>query len=109
VVLPGYWTPPSGTIAPGETHEETLVREVEEELGVRVATIAKVWECPTDDGHLLHWWAADADSRELRPDPGEVAETRWVTREEFLRLEPTFAFDREFVARVLPTLDPAGS
>jgi 8-oxo-dGTP diphosphatase len=56
VILPGYWTPPSGRIEPGETHEQALIREVVEELGVKATPIAKVWECPTDDGEfLLHW------------------------------------------------------
>ena len=53
VILPGYWTPPSGRIEPGETHEQALIREVEEEFGVKATPIAKVWECPTDDGEFL--------------------------------------------------------
>jgi 8-oxo-dGTP diphosphatase len=108
VITPGYWTPPSGTIEPGETHEQALVREVEEELGVKATPIAKVWECPTDDGEfLLHWWTADIDSDELlRLDPAEVADARWVTCEEFLELEPTFFGDRDFMTHVLPTLAP---
>ena len=106
VILPGYWTPPSGRIEAGETHEEALVREVEEELGVKATPIAKVWECPTDDHEfVLHWWTADIGSHELRLDPGEVADARWVTGGEFLQLEPTFAGDRDFIANVLPTLD----
>jgi len=107
VILPGYWTPPSGRIEPGETHEQALIREVEEELGVKVTPIAKVWECPTDDGEfLLHWWTADIDSHELRLDPTEVADVRWVTCDEFLGLEPTFSGDRDFITYVLPTLAP---
>ena len=110
VILPGYWTPPSGRIEPGETQEEALVREAEEELGVEATPIAKVWECPMEGDDIpLHWWTARIGPCELRPDPGEVADTRWVTREEFLRLEPIFAEDRDFVAHVLPTLGPAGS
>jgi len=108
VILPGYWTPPSGRIEPGETHEQALIREVEEELGVKGTPIAKVWECPTDDGEfLLHWWTADIDSHELRLDPTEVADARWVTCEEFLELEPTFSGDRDFITHVLPTLTPS--
>ena len=110
VILPGYWTPPSGRIEPGETHEQALIREVEEELGVKATPIAKVWECPTDDGEfLLHWWTADIDSHELRLDPTEVADARWVTSEEFLELEPTFCGDRDFITNVLPTLAPTRS
>jgi 8-oxo-dGTP pyrophosphatase MutT (NUDIX family) len=104
-ILSGYWAPPSGRIELGETHVEALVREVEEELGVKVTPIAKVWECPTDDdAFVLHWWSADVASGELRLDPDEVADARWVTTDEFLALEPTFAGDRHFFISVLPTL-----
>ena len=110
VILPGYWTPPSGRIEPGETHEQALIREVEEELGVKATPIAKVWECPTDDGEfLLHWWTAEIGSHELRLDPTEVADARWVTCEEFLELEPIFSGDRDFFTHVLPTLAPTRS
>ena len=105
VILPGYWCPPSGRIEPGETPQEAIVREVEEELGLSAKPVAKVWECPTDDGDFtLHWWIADVeDFDELRPNE-EVAEVLWVTPEEFLRLHPTFAGDRQFFQTVLPTL-----
>ena len=36
--------------------------------------------------------------------PGEVSDVRWVTPQEFSRLEPVFAADRMFFARVLPQL-----
>ena len=69
------------------SEEEALVREVREELGVEATPVAKVRECPMEgDGMPLHWWTAGIGPRELRPDPDEVADARWVTREEFLRL-----------------------
>lgn len=101
----GHWAPPSGTIEPGETQAQAVVREMAEELGLEVEPLAKVWECPTDDGrYTLHWWTARPLSSELRLDPGEVNAARWVTPEEFLALEPIFEGDREFVAEVLPAL-----
>lgn len=101
----GYWTPLSGKIEPGETQEETLVREVHEEIGVRAHPVARVWECDTDDGvYLLHWWTATVESEDFTPDTGEVSETRWVRPSEFALLEPTFAGDREFFASVLPRI-----
>jgi len=101
----GFWSLPSGAIEPGETQAQAVVREVAEEVGLSVTALAKVWECPTDDGdYRLHWWTARASEFELALDAGEVSEARWVTASEYLALEPTFALDREFFARVLPAL-----
>jgi 8-oxo-dGTP pyrophosphatase MutT (NUDIX family) len=106
VLSPGWWTLPGGRIEPGESEEAALARELAEELALEVTPLAKVWECDTDDGDFhLHWWTARIDAGELEPELDEVAETRWVTPAEFLRLEPTFAGDRDFFERVLPTLD----
>jgi ADP-ribose pyrophosphatase YjhB (NUDIX family) len=34
----GYWTPPGGSIEPGETYEQAVVREVLEETNMRVVS-----------------------------------------------------------------------
>ncbi|EPD61321.1 MULTISPECIES: NUDIX domain-containing protein [Streptomyces] len=105
VSRPGYWQPLSGKIEPGETQEQAVAREVMEEVGLTVSPGAKVWESQTDDGHFrLHWWTADASDGAVVPDPVEVAETRWVTPQEFLALDPIFEGDREFFERILPDL-----
>ena len=103
--LPGYWAPLSGTLELGETQEECLVREVREEVGLRVSPVAKVWESQTHDGMFrLHWWVADAEEAEVVIDPGEVSDVRWVTPQEFSHLQPVFEADREFFDHVLPGL-----
>ena len=82
------------------------MREVREEVGLLVKPVAKVWECPTDDGvYRLHWWIATVGSGDLELDAGEVAEARWVTSREFLAMDPTFEGDREFFAEVLPGVE----
>jgi 8-oxo-dGTP diphosphatase len=40
----GYWALPGGRAEPGETVEQTIVREVKEETGLDVAIIRKVGE-----------------------------------------------------------------
>jgi 8-oxo-dGTP pyrophosphatase MutT (NUDIX family) len=95
----------SGRIEPGESQEEAVVREVREEIGLRVQPVAKVWECHTDDGEfLLHWWTVEIAEGQLKLNPDEASAACWVGTADFLRLEPTFAGDREFFRRVLPGL-----
>lgn len=43
-VFRGYWALPGGRTEPGETAEETLVREVKEETGLDVEIIKKIGE-----------------------------------------------------------------
>lgn len=103
--MPGYWAPLSGTLEPGESQQQALVREVQEEIGLAVTPLAKVWESATAGGdYLLHWWTAAASPGEVTADPREVSETRWVTPAQFLALQPIFAGDREFFGEVLPRL-----
>ena len=101
----GHWSPPTGRLEPGETQEQALVREMREELGIEVLPLAKVWESLTDNGVFrLHWWTAAEEGLELKLDPAEVSEARWVSAPEFLALQPTFAGGREFFRKVLPRL-----
>ena len=96
----------SGRIEEGESQEETLVREVREEVGLEVQPVAKVWECRTDDQiYRLHWWTTRVVGGDVEPDGVEVEEVRWVTASEFEKLEPTFAEDRVFFREVLPRLE----
>lgn len=42
VVFKGYWALPGGKVASGETVQEAVVREVNEETGVLVKVVAKI-------------------------------------------------------------------
>jgi 8-oxo-dGTP pyrophosphatase MutT (NUDIX family) len=104
-MLPGYWSPPSGRIEPGESQSQAVVREMHEELGLHVRPLSKVWECLTDDGgYRLHWWTVEEGGNALTPAAEEVAAVKWVDAQEFLALAPTFEGDRQFFRQVLPGL-----
>lgn len=101
----GYWAPLSGKIEPQEDQVVALVREVREEVGLTVRPVRKVWENTAASGtHKLHWWLAEWVSGELKLDPREVVDARWLDVDEILRLERTFDGDREFFRSVFPLL-----
>ena len=105
VPRPGYWSPPTGWIEPGETPSQAAEREASEELGVKVRALGEVWRCRSDDDRLLiHWWQVEGRTGELSPAPAEVAELRFVDAGEYFNLAPTFARHHPFFASVLPGL-----
>ena len=80
-------------------------------LAGRVRPIEKVWEYTRPDGKLrLHWWLAELDADELRPDPAEVSEVRWCTLAEIQALpevlESNLTFLREVGYRLIDRRRP---
>ncbi|MCQ4213877.1 NUDIX domain-containing protein [Streptomyces longispororuber] len=64
---PASTRPLSGPIEPGEEQQDTLVREVDEEVGLRVTPVDKVWESPSGDGgYVLHRWTAACPAESSR-------------------------------------------
>ena len=97
----GHWDLPKGMVEQGETLAQAALREVEEETGIRPATIngmiAKTYHIFDKYGgwHLKQtsWFAMEA--LQLHPHPQteeEIAQALWVPRQECLnRLEHSFA------------------
>lgn len=98
----GEWLAPGGEVEPGETHEEALIREVEEETGVIVtvedliAVTEVAFEC--DDDRLVFYFAhyvATPETTALTTDPGldgeEIEAVEWVDE------VPENTVDREVV------------
>ena len=91
---PGYWCPISGHIDGGETEQDAVIREAQEEIGVRVNPIRKIAETDTHDGEVrLHWWLATIIEGEPRLANDENSELRWVSPENFTELSPSFEED----------------
>ena len=97
----GYWSPVSGEIEPGESQEDTVAREVREEVGLDAVADEKLCEIPSPDGlYLLHYWTTMVRSGEARICSREVDEVRWVTLAEMRQLTPHFEEDIEILGEV---------
>jgi NAD+ diphosphatase len=81
---PGRFSILAGFVEPGESAEAAVAREVAEEVGLRVTDIRYVtsqpWPFP--QSLMLGFVARSEDDHILRPDPDEIEEARWFTRDE---------------------------
>jgi 8-oxo-dGTP diphosphatase len=86
VHLAGLWEFPGGKVAPGESHEHALRREMQEELGtdVDVGHIVSTAAHAYDDRHVtLHFYSCGLAGI---PVPQLGQEMRWVPRAELRTL-----------------------
>ncbi len=119
----GTWALPKGLIGPGETPQETALREGWEETGVRARLVSKLgdiryvytWEGERVFKIVSFYLACATGGRIGDLPPGmeiEVADTRWLPLAEAPRLL-AYRGEREMAERALeilaPGSDPTGS
>ena len=92
----GRYSTIAGFVEPGESLEDAVVREVEEETGVHVTDVryesSQPWPFPSS---LMLGFRAVARTEEITLRDGELEDARWFTRAD--------------LAAGHPTLPPAGS
>ena len=77
---PGMFSALAGFVEPGETLEQTLVREVREEVGIEVANLRYFASQPWPFPHsLMIAFNADYAGGEITPEPGEIEAADWFT------------------------------
>ena len=79
----GRFSTLAGFVEPGESLEDAVRREVDEEVGVRVGDVtyagSQPWPFPSS---LMLGFFAVAETTDIVVDEHEIAEARWVTRDE---------------------------
>jgi A/G-specific adenine glycosylase len=93
-LLGGMWEFPGGKVEPGETHHHALQREIDEELGCKVAVGVMIGIYKHAYTHFrvtLHAYRCDIISGE--PKALDASEIRWVTPAELKRF-PMGKIDR---------------
>jgi NAD+ diphosphatase len=103
---PGRMSVLAGFVEPGETLEQAVAREVREEVGIAVRDVEYVadqpWPFPSS---LMVGFTARAEETDLVLDEAEIAEARWVSRDDVSTLiargeyrpSPGFSISRALV------------
>ena len=84
---PGRWGPAAaGTVEEGETYDENMVKEAEEEIGLKDVEFKRGPKIRKEGKHrhFTQWYFAviDKPAEEFNIQEEEVAEVRWFTKEE---------------------------
>ena len=88
MVSPLAYCFPGGGIEAGESEAAALVREIQEELGVEVQPVQRLWESLTPwNVHLAWWRCLSPPAAAFTANPAEIESIHWHTPDE-IRLLP---------------------
>jgi NADH pyrophosphatase NudC (nudix superfamily) len=95
---PGIYTVLAGFIDLGESAEETVHREVQEEVGLEVTNLkyfgSQSWPFP--DSFMMAF-TADHLRGEIKIDPHELEEAHWFHRDQLPKLPPPSTLSRKLI------------
>ena len=88
----------AGFVEPGESLEECVARELEEEVGIEVGDIAYFASQPWPFPHsLMIGFTATWVSGDLRIEEAELVDARWFTRDDLPELPGRVSIARRLI------------
>lgn len=98
---PGMYSALAGFVEPGETLEQCLARELEEEVGVRVSRIRYFASQPWPFPHsLMIAFVCDWEGGEIRAQPGEIEAADWFDVLQLPKLPSKISIARRLIDAV---------
>ena len=95
---PGLFSVLAGFVEPGESIEETIRRELREEVGIEVENLAyfgsQPWPFPNS---LMIGFTAEYAGGELTPEPGEIEAASFYAPDELPQLPPKVSIARRMI------------
>jgi NAD+ diphosphatase len=95
---PGLYSVLAGFVEPGESLEDTIIREVKEEAGIEVQDIryfgSQPWPFPNS---LMIGFTATYASGELSIDPHEIADAAWFHKQNLPEIPPPLSIARKLI------------
>lgn len=76
----GHWSIPKGEIEPGEDMIKTAIREVKEEIGIRIDYRSKfisLGSIRQKGGKIVHAWALERDEVAFDPNKSQTFRMEW--------------------------------
>lgn len=100
--LPGVYSTLAGFVEPGETLEQTVAREIEEEVGVKVSDVryfgSQPWPFPNS---LMIGFRARYAGGDLVPDPDEIEDAGWFRADALPKLPSSISIARALIEAFL--------
>ncbi|MCK0506593.1 NAD(+) diphosphatase [Aromatoleum anaerobium] len=101
----GMYSALAGFVEPGETLEQTLEREVREEVGVEITNLRYFGSQPWPFPHsLMIAFVADYVSGEIVPQPGEIEAADWFGIDRLPRLPHPVSIARRLIDETVASI-----
>lgn len=85
--MAGYWTLPGGRVEPDETYAECAIREIEEELGLRLTGVLPV-TTQTSEHFSIHVFTSRMPAQTPHPSD-EITNWNWISLNDLGALKTT--------------------